>query len=127
MSWEDNFWAKVSKNDGDGCWTWTGALFRTKINDNNAHGAFGKRASTSKPYVATGESTAHRISWFLAYGRIPGGVLILHRCDNRRCVRPSHLFSGDVEDNASDRKSKGRYVFLLIPSRPEMPGYFQHE
>ena len=51
---------------------------------------------------------AHRIAWQLNEGPIPKGLCVLHRCDNRRCVRPSHLFLGTKKDNAIDAISKGR-------------------
>jgi hypothetical protein len=34
--------------------------------------------------------------------------MTLHRCDNPRCVRPSHLFEGTQLENVVDRHSKGR-------------------
>lgn len=54
-------------------------------------------------------SYAHRISWFLKFGELPNPPLcILHKCDNRKCVNPDHLFIGDKKDNAVDRNQKGR-------------------
>lgn len=51
---------------------------------------------------------AHRLAWEEAYGPIPTGMCVLHRCDNRACVRPSHLFIGDYKSNHDDMVSKGR-------------------
>ncbi len=57
---------------------------------------------------ARGLTSAHRASWLLAYGPIPPGLYVLHRCDHKTCVRPSHLFLGTAADNARDRERKGR-------------------
>lgn len=40
-------------------------------------------------------------------GPIPEGMLVLHSCDNPRCVNPVHLRVGTVSDNASDREQRG--------------------
>ena len=54
---------------------------------------------------------AHRIAWQLYFGDIPKGLCVLHRCDNRRCVNPKHLFLGSVSDNNRDKITKGRHRF----------------
>ena len=90
----DRFWSYVVKPKmPDACWQWTAGLFV------NGYGQF--RAGTKKV-------KAHRYAWELTYGQIPEGLCVCHHCDNRRCVRPSHLFLGTQRDNAQDREHKGR-------------------
>lgn len=83
------FAAKVNAADGDGCWEWTGTR------NPNSYGQIDKVA-------------AHRVSYFLATGNDPGEMLVLHRCDNPPCVRPTHLFLGTHLDNMVDMAAKGR-------------------
>lgn len=99
---EARFWAKVCRDgpapthcpDLGPCWLWMASL------QPNGYGIF----STQNPRVYG----AHRMSWTLAFGPIPDGLHVLHRCDVRHCVRPAHLFLGTPADNMRDMQSKGR-------------------
>jgi hypothetical protein len=51
---------------------------------------------------------AHRISHWLFNGPFEESLLVCHKCDNRKCINPAHLFSGTHKDNTSDSKKKGR-------------------
>lgn len=50
----------------------------------------------------------HVVSYMLWRGENPQGLFVLHRCDNRVCCNPDHLFLGTNQDNIDDKVSKGR-------------------
>lgn len=52
---------------------------------------------------------AHRFSWHIFKGKIPKDLYVLHKCDNKICVNPSHLFLGTAQDNIDDCIKKGRF------------------
>lgn len=86
------FWDKVNKTED--CWEWIGA-----IRGNSGYGCI---------KINGKNQNAHRVSWELSFGKIPVEKLVCHHCDNRRCVRPDHLFLGSYTDNILDSFSKGR-------------------
>jgi hypothetical protein len=65
------------------------------------------------------ERYAHRWAWEQAYGPIPPGMMVLHRCDNPPCVRLEHLFLGTHADNMRDASEKGRLAALRGPLSAE--------
>lgn len=81
------------------CHVWMGCRTR------NGYGQIGgkRRLGVSRMLLA------HRVSHELFKGPIPTDKIVLHRCDNRACVRPSHLQIGSQSENIQDSVSKGRY------------------
>lgn len=53
---------------------------------------------------------AHRSMWLAVHDSIPEGLWVLHKCDNRRCCNPDHLFLGTAQDNMADMCAKGRHA-----------------
>jgi hypothetical protein len=91
---EERFWSKVDIHSQDECWIWMRAA------DARGYGRFGIRPR----YVVL----SHRYAWALTYGD-PGGLSVLHRCDNPPCCNPNHLFLGTHRDNSLDMAAKGRH------------------
>lgn len=53
-------------------------------------------------------TSAHRAAYEDAHGAIPDGMVVMHTCDNRRCVNINHLRLGTQSDNLRDMHTKGR-------------------
>lgn len=88
--------ARYKVNKDNGCWEWIGAM------SNTGYGIvkhLGKRIG------------AHRASWIIHFGEINDiKMFVCHKCDNRKCINPDHLFLGTNSDNMRDCYQKGRMV-----------------
>lgn len=57
---------------------------------------------------------AHRMAYELEYGTIPNGMVVMHSCDNRKCINPDHLSVGTQGDNLRDMTDKGRHGHTVL-------------
>jgi len=100
LSAEERFWEKVDTTGT--CWLWTAAT------DRHGYGRF-HLASSDAFYAPSGalkQVGAHQYAYALDTGAWPE-ALVLHHCDVRNCVRPTHLYAGSTADNSRDRIDRG--------------------
>lgn len=67
---------------------------------------------------------AHRYVYAAVNGDIPPRLLVLHTCDVRHCVEPTHLFLGTEADNFADMRQKGRMTRLAKSTPTQRGGTF---
>lgn len=87
------FHSKVAVGAPDECWPWMGGT------SGNGYGKLKLGKRTFGPHV---------LARWLATDEWPGGRFTCHRCDNKPCCNPDHLFLGTALDNMRDMIAKGR-------------------
>jgi len=99
----DRLMSKVVVDNASGCWNWTGSC----RSDGYGQIRRGGRGN--------GITSTHRASYEFYCGAVPDGdghhgICVLHRCDNKICVNPEHLFLGTQSENMDDKVAKGRQL-----------------
>lgn len=92
-AWQ-RLWGSVTEAPVDLCWEW-------KSTSRLASG-YGRITIDKKQLLA------HRAAWEFAFGKIPSGMLVRHKCDNPSCCNPFHLELGTDADNYRDMVERGR-------------------
>lgn len=84
----------ISKTKRDGaCLLWLGSIARS------GYGTVWHNGKTRQ---------VHRVSYELHHEEIPNNKIVMHTCDNRRCINPAHLVIGTSKENSIDMYCKGR-------------------
>jgi hypothetical protein len=95
----NRLWSYVDIKSNDECWEWTGYTL-------DGYGLI---------RVDGHNIRSHRLAWEITNGPILDNKLILHKCDNRKCCNPNHLYCGTQADNILD----------MCHRCPNPPGYMR--
>ncbi|NQW92538.1 MAG: HNH endonuclease [Polaromonas sp.] len=105
---DERFFRQIEKTET--CWLWLGRLV------GKGYGMIGLGGAGAKQVLS------HRLSYQLHKGPIPDGMVIMHKCDNPRCVNPDHLEAGTQSQNIKDAIARGRKTLPVKKVRGEECG-----
>lgn len=115
------FWSNVDIREENDCWEYKGSITES---------GYGRVKFEQK------QCLAHRISFYLTNEEETSNVVICHRCNNKACVNPKHLYAGTIQDNNKDMYRSGSkgvlnwdWVGLIrdkFAENPSIPGRELH-
>lgn len=105
---EERFFRQTKKTDS--CWLWLGR----KVG--KGYGSIGLGGKGAKQVLS------HRLSYEIHKGPIPAGMVVMHKCDNPRCVNPDHLEAGTQSQNIKDAIARMRKVMPIRKAKGEECG-----
>jgi len=71
------------------------------------------------------QGNAHRRTYALFFEH-PGNLQVNHRCGNRRCCNPDHLYAGTQRENAKDMRTHGTYSPPPVAKGGEVRNKYGH-
>lgn len=107
INWKERFFDKINifgvwnEQLNSYCWNWVGGM------QTDGYGSMGMKDGETGKWS---NWPAHRVSWYIHFGELPKypEYEICHKCDNRLCVNPEHLFVAPHADNIRDMFKKNR-------------------
>ena len=103
-NFEQRFWSKVEILSFDDCWLWTGGK-------TNRYGILSVHPGEKNQKR---RKTAHALSWIMSFGDIPNDIHVGHKCSNRSCVNPKHLYLTSHKENMRERTYRDDYLYPEI-------------
>ncbi len=88
---EEDFLSRIEKMPS-GCHEWRGTI------EKRGYGVL---------TIEDRQWRAHRYAYVRANGPVSDTLLICHRCNNKLCVNPEHLYAGDDRANGRDKAAAG--------------------
>lgn len=86
------FWSKICVKNNNDCWNWQYAII-------DGYGIF---------YLLGNIYLSNRLTYYFENKIDPFQKLVLHKCNNRKCCNPLHLYLGDSFDNMQQRSLENR-------------------